>query len=156
MILLAVTLFIVIDLGVLVLNFYTSFKISEDAIGVNLSGRQRMLSQRMTKALLTVDIESRDGCDTTAARGEFKRAVGLFEQTLKGFDGGATVPGGDGKPVYLPRAAGDAARQAMDDALALWAPYRRALVPCWRAARHRPNWPRSWPMRAPTTSSCWA
>jgi HPt (histidine-containing phosphotransfer) domain-containing protein/two-component sensor histidine kinase len=128
-IIIAVTLFIVIDLGVLVLNFYSSVKISEDAIGVNLSGRQRMLSQRMTKALLTVDIERRDGRDTTAAREEFKRAVGLFEQTLKGFDGGATVPGGDGKPVHLPAAAGDAARQAMGEALALWAPYRRALTP---------------------------
>jgi signal transduction histidine kinase len=128
-IILAVTLFIVIDLGVLVLNFYTSFKISEDAIGVNLSGRQRMLSQRMTKALLTVDIELRDGRDTTAAREEFKLAVGLFEQTLKGFEVGDTVPGGDGKRVYLQPATGDAARQAVDAALTLWKPYRRALAP---------------------------
>jgi hypothetical protein len=56
-IIIAVTLFIVIDLGVLVLNFYTSFQIGEDALGVNLAGRQRMLSQRMTKAVLTLDIE---------------------------------------------------------------------------------------------------
>jgi two-component system chemotaxis sensor kinase CheA len=128
-IILAVTLFIVIDLGVLVLNFYTSFKIGEDAIGVNLSGRQRMLSQRMTKALLTVDIKQRDGRSTTAARDEFKLAVGLFERTLKGFEVGDTVPGGDGKPVYLQPAAGDAARQAVSTALTLWAPYRGVLTP---------------------------
>jgi HPt (histidine-containing phosphotransfer) domain-containing protein len=128
-IILAVTLFIVIDLGVLVLNFYTSFKISEDAVGVNLSGRQRMLSQRMTKALLTIDIELRDGRDAATARDEFKLAVGLFEQTLKGFEVGATVPGGDGKQVYLQPAVGDAARQAVNSALGLWEPYRRILAP---------------------------
>ena len=128
-IIIAVTLFIVIDLGVLVLNFYTSFKIGEDAVGVNLSGRQRMLSQRMTKALLTLDIEQRDGHSTTAARDEVKLAVGLFEKTLQGFESGATVPGGDGKPVYLPAAAGDAARQAVTAALALWQPYRQQLTP---------------------------
>ena len=128
-IILAVTLFIVIDLGVLVLNFYTSFKIGEDAVGVNLSGRQRMLSQRMTKALLTLDMERRDGRDPAAARDELRLAVGLFDQTLRGFEGGATVPGGDGQPVHLPPAAGDAARQAVATALRLWEPYRQALAP---------------------------
>lgn len=128
-IIIAVTLFIVIDLGVLVLNFYTSFKISEDAVGVNLSGRQRMLSQRMTKALLTLDIEQRDGRSTTAARDELKLAVGLFEKSLQGFEAGATVPGGDGKPVYLPAAAGAAAQKAVSNALTLWQPYRQQLTP---------------------------
>jgi two-component system chemotaxis sensor kinase CheA len=43
-IIIAVALFLLFDLGVLVLNFYTSFQIAQDAVGINLSGRQRMLS----------------------------------------------------------------------------------------------------------------
>ena len=54
-IIIAVALFLLFDLGVLVLNFYTSFQIAEDALGVNLSGRQRMLSQRTAKALLATE-----------------------------------------------------------------------------------------------------
>ena len=54
-IIVAVALFLLFDLGVLVLNFYTSFQIAEDAVGINLSGRQRMLSQRTAKALLAVE-----------------------------------------------------------------------------------------------------
>ena len=48
----AVALFLVLDLSVLVLNFYISYQISEDALSINLAGRQRMLSQRITKSLL--------------------------------------------------------------------------------------------------------
>jgi nitrate/nitrite-specific signal transduction histidine kinase len=47
-IILAVAFFLVFDMAVLVLNFYISFQISEDALAINLAGRQRMLSQRMT------------------------------------------------------------------------------------------------------------
>ena len=140
-IIIAVTLFIVIDLGVLVLNFYTSFQISEDAVGVNLSGRQRMLSQRMTKAVLTLDIEQRDGRDGAAALDELRKAVGLFDQSFKGFQTGATVPGGDGKPVFLKAAEGAAAIQALEEAAAIWGPYQMALAPVLEArarVRKRP------------------
>jgi len=132
-IIIAVTLFIVIDLGVLVLNFYTSFQIGEDALGVNLAGRQRMLSQRMTKAVLTLDIEQRDGRDGAAALDELRKAVALFDASFKGFQNGATVPGGDGKPVYLKAAEGAPAAKALEDAGVIWSAYQLALAPVLEA-----------------------
>ena len=132
-IIIAVTLFIVIDLGVLVLNFYTSFQIGEDALGVNLAGRQRMLSQRMTKALLTLDIEQRDGRDGAAALDELGKAVALFDTSFKGFQNGGTVPGGDGKPVYLKAAEGAPAAKALEDAAVIWSAYQLALAPVLEA-----------------------
>src|SRR5205807_494510 len=72
-IVLAVAFFLVFDLAVLVLNFYISFQISEDALAINLAGRQRMLSQRMTKALLTAESDFEHGLPETTALEELKK-----------------------------------------------------------------------------------
>lgn len=57
----AVALFLLFDLAVLMLNFYISFQISADAMAINVAGRQRMLSQRMTKELLIAAHDAAQG-----------------------------------------------------------------------------------------------
>lgn len=128
-IIIAVALFLIFDLGVLILNFYTSFQIAEDALGVNLSGRQRMLSQRTAKSLLAVDAAHSKGLPTDKELEELKGAVRLFDVSLKGFQSGATVPGGDGKPVFLRAAEGDKALDILKKAQDIWTPYQEKLVP---------------------------
>ncbi|MEO6016169.1 MAG: ATP-binding protein [Polaromonas sp.] len=125
----AVALFLLFDLGVLVLNFYTSFQIAEDALGINLAGRQRMLSQRTAKALLSVDTARAKGSAADAERAELASAVHLFDVSLKGFQNGATVPGGDGKPVFLQAASGVRAEDILHKAQAIWTPYQQHLAP---------------------------
>ena len=66
-ILISITLFLVFDVGVLVVNFYNSFQISQNAIGVNLSGRQRMLSQRTVKAILQINAATGESGKNDAA-----------------------------------------------------------------------------------------
>ena len=51
----SIALFLLLDASVLAVNFYTSYQIAQDAKTVNLAGRQRMLSQRMVKALFEVE-----------------------------------------------------------------------------------------------------
>ncbi|MEO8023683.1 ATP-binding protein [Polaromonas sp.] len=128
-IIIAVALFLLFDLGVLVLNFYTSFQIAEDALGVNLSGRQRMLSQRTAKSLLAVDAAHSKGLPADKELEELKGAVRLFDVSLKGFQNGATVPGGDTKPVFLRAAEGDKALGILKKAQDIWTPYQEKLVP---------------------------
>jgi two-component system chemotaxis sensor kinase CheA len=128
-IIIAVALFLIFDLGVLMLNFYTSFQIAEDALGINLAGRQRMLSQRTAKALLSVEAAKTKGSPADKELEELKNAVRLFDVSLKGFQGGATVPGGDGKPVFLPAAQGDKAADILKKAQDLWTPYQQKLAP---------------------------
>lgn len=128
-IIIAVALFLLFDLGVLVLNFYTSFQIAEDALGINLSGRQRMLSQRTAKALLSVEAARIKGAPADKELEELKNAVKLFDVSLKGFQNGATVPGGDGKPVFLPAAQGDKAADILKKAQDIWTPYQQKLAP---------------------------
>jgi signal transduction histidine kinase len=128
-IIIAVALFLLFDLGVLVLNFYTSFQIAEDALGVNLSGRQRMLSQRTAKALLSVDAARAKGLPAEKEVEELRNAVRLFDVSLKGFQGGATVPGGDGKPVLLHAVPGAKAVDILKKAQNIWTPYQEKLAP---------------------------
>ncbi|WP_367849836.1 ATP-binding protein [Rhodoferax sp. WC2427] len=128
-IVLAVALFLLFDLGVLVLNFATSYQIGEDAHSINLAGRQRMLSQRSAKALLAVEAARQQGQTAPHALAELRDAVSLFDATLQGFAHGAIVPSGSGQPVYLKPAEGAAAVQALQQAQALWAPFLRALAP---------------------------
>ncbi|MGE0498281.1 MAG: ATP-binding protein [Ramlibacter sp.] len=128
-IIVAVGFFLLFDLGVLILNFYTSFQISEDALGINLAGRQRMLSQRTAKALLSVDTARTKGTAADAELAELASAVRLFDVSLKGFQHGATVPGGDGKPVFLQAADSERAADILRKAQALWTPYQQHLAP---------------------------
>ncbi len=128
-IIIAVGFFLLFDLGVLVLNFYTSYQIAEDAVGVNLSGRQRMLSQRTAKAMLSVEAARAQGSAGDAELLELRNAAELFDRSLQGFSNGGTVPGGDGKPIYLPAAQSEQAQAILAKAQALWTPYQESLAP---------------------------
>lgn len=128
-IIVAVALFLLFDLGVLVLNFYTSFQISEDAIGINLAGRQRMLSQRTAKALLALQTARAQQAPIEADLEELRKAVQLFDISLKGFQSGATIPGGDGKPVMLHAAEGAKAAAILQKAQSIWTTYQANLAP---------------------------
>ena len=125
--LIAVSLFLVFNLLVLALNFYTSYTLDNDAVSINLSGRQRMLSQRTAKALFNMQVDAAQGQYDIGNITELKKVVALFDSTLNAFAKGGEVLGGDEKPVYL-RAAETAEEQALiKQALQLWGPYKIAL-----------------------------
>lgn len=126
-IIIAIACFLVVDIGVLMVNFYTSFQLKDDAIGINLSGRQRMLSQRVTKELLivgTIPITIAPN-----ARNDLKDAAALFDSTLHGFNVGAQVTGGDGRPVFLKAVTTPDAKDALEKANAIWREYHALLIP---------------------------
>ncbi len=125
----AVSLFLVFNLAVLGLNFYTSSTLNNDAVSINLSGRQRMLSQRTTKVLLTMQVDAAQGKLDLKNTAELKKVSSLFDTTLNGFKSGGTVVGGDEKPVYLEKVSDDVAKHSVDEALRIWQPYKQLLVP---------------------------
>ena len=128
-IILAVAFFLVFDLAVLVLNFYISFQISQDAMSINMAGRQRMLSQRMTKALLTAQSDARLGLPNADALGELMKTAKLFDTTLLAFRQGGRVMGGDDKPVELAPVTTVDAQSSLDKAGTIWRPYKNLLAP---------------------------
>jgi len=129
-IIVAVALFLLFDLGVLVLNFYTSFKIDQDTVAINLAGRQRYVSQRIARTLLELDAARAAGQpyrpETLA---ELRAGARIFDQSQSAFKKGDTVPGGDGKPVFLDAVTSERGRALEAQVDALWLPYYGKLQP---------------------------
>ena len=125
----AVALFLLFDLAVLVLNFYISFQISADAMAINLAGRQRMLSQRMTKELLIAAHDAAQGEAKPSSLVDLRKTVALFDGTLTAFEQGGTVPGGDNQPVVLSAVALPASRALVAEAKVIWLPLQNAIAP---------------------------
>ncbi len=125
----AISLFLLFNLLVLGLNFYTSQGLDNDAVSINLAGRQRMLSQRMTKVILGMQYDAAQGRYNVESTAELKKVVSLFDGTLNGFKNGGTVVGGNEKPVYLPAVKTAAEKKLVNDALAIWQPYQKLLQP---------------------------
>ncbi len=128
-ILIAITLFLLFNLSVLALNFYTSSTLNNDAVSINLAGRQRMLSQRTTKVLLSIQVDAAQGQFNDKNTAELKKVTSLFDTTLNAFKSGGTAVGGDEKPVYLQKVTDPAATKAVEEALAIWQPYKKLLAP---------------------------
>ena len=133
----AVILFMVADSVVIGINFYNTFKADESAVSINLSGRQRMMSQRMTKALLTMDraMEAGDEEGLKTSLRELTLTARRFDRTLMGFRDGAMVTGGDDNPQYLPQVETDESRKFVADAYEIWTPYMKLLKPLMNGDR---------------------
>lgn len=106
----AIWLFVALDLATFSIGFSISRQVGEAAVAINLAGRQRMLSQRITKSALVAADARMDAASRAAAREEAAEAYRLFQTTLLAFAEGGRTLGGDGQPVQLkaapPQAAG--------------------------------------------------
>ncbi|MBD9355310.1 diguanylate cyclase domain-containing protein [Methylomonas albis] len=127
-ILIPVLLFILFDVVALGLNFWISAKLEKSAEAINLSGRQRMLSQSMTKSLLMLRVAQTDEQKLSAFT-EFSSAVSLFDKTLSGFLQGGMTSSGDGKPVYLSAAQAANTQVITSSAFQLWTLIHQRLLP---------------------------
>jgi phosphoserine phosphatase RsbU/P len=128
-IILSAALFLTFDLGVLLPNIIVSSQLKRDAVKINLAGRQRMLSQRMAKALLQVKSAQQNNQDFTSFQKELALTYQLFDDTLLGFDTGKIVTGGNGKPVFLEAVEGEKAKSIISQANNIWVPYKQKLLP---------------------------
>lgn len=125
-IVISVAMFIFLDLGVLGLNFYISSQIAGDAINVNVAGRQRMLSQKSTKALLDYEVLLARGEHAAAevAFNELAGAVELFERTLLAFRQGGNTLAPTGDEIFLPAVVTSEGREAVEKSYVLWEPVK--------------------------------
>ncbi|WED24525.1 diguanylate cyclase [Vibrio sp. JC009] len=116
-----VSAFLTLDFSLLFINLNLSEKLENDALVINLTGRQRMLSQRVAKSGL-LSCPSADTCGNTNPRAtqELTSAANLFNQTLLSLKNSGYVNTPDGKKVVIDAIKDDISQQYMTDALALW------------------------------------
>lgn len=80
--LVAITLFIVLDLGILLFNFFASSQLERDAGRINAAGELRMLTQQMTKAVLTLQAEKKGELPTQTSLAQLGQGYAGFERSL--------------------------------------------------------------------------
>ncbi len=118
------SLFMVIVIGA---AFYVSELQSADAKVIDIAGRQRMLTQKMTKeayfflTLLEVSEE-----ELTKTRSNLAESVLLFDATIKALKNGGTVLGTDGKETLLPESSNEVKIQ-LEKTYEMWVSFKSSL-----------------------------
>ena len=120
-IIIAASLFVIFDLLVLILNFYTSFEIAEDATAINLAGRQRMLSQGMTKTILQLANSEELHAQALA---ELDTTSKLFDTTLYAFTQGGSTRNTDGTDITMLANQDRESADLLKAAWVIWTPMR--------------------------------
>lgn len=106
---LAIATFVLLDLGTLAFSYSIARQVEKDAVAINLAGRQRMLSQRITKAALLATDTTRSTTRRIESSNEVAQAYQMFLRTLSAFAEGGETVGGDGRAVRLDPVQGKAA-----------------------------------------------
>lgn len=78
----AILLFIVLDIGIFFFNFFVSIPLERDASRINTSGELRMLTQQITKSLLTLQVEKKAELPTQTSMAQPTQGTGAFRQGL--------------------------------------------------------------------------
>lgn len=126
----SIALFLVFDLGVLVLNFYTSGKIAEQAELINLAGRQRTLTQQMSKATLYIKAQKLQLWVYQSGLDELRGHYTTFAKTLDAFNHGGTIAAtGSGLPIKVKAIDSEQGREILAKTNVLWQQFEQALAP---------------------------
>ncbi len=119
-------------LGGVLFNSYRLDSIQRyDSVVINMAGRQRMLTQAMTKAAMVYRYSTRIGRleQAEAAREECETAMGQFDAALKALISGGAVPLGGGRFTEpLPGCSDPAILAQLDKVDREWEPFRRNLA----------------------------
>lgn len=85
----AICIFLLLDFSILGINLQITEEVEADALAINIAGRQRMLSQQLTKTSL--QLHQADSLHQTTYRQEFIEVYRLFSDTLFAFKTGGQV-----------------------------------------------------------------
>lgn len=104
---LAITLFLILDIGVLGFNFFTSRLIETDTARINTAGELRMYSQQLAKAILSLSHEIANEQPTQTSLAQISEAHTSFVDSLRRLDEGLSASSQEGV-IFATSAVADA------------------------------------------------
>jgi diguanylate cyclase (GGDEF)-like protein len=122
------SILLILAIAAITLSFLNATESSNDAIAINLSGRQRMLSQRIEKDLLKLKYINQKHSDASLILQDLSYSSLLFEQTLSILSTGR-LSDKNGKTISVVSAQSKNAVDLIAQAYSIWSPMRAALLP---------------------------
>lgn len=126
-ILLAIFALILLNLTQVFLILYNAKRLESDALSINLAGRQRMLSQNLTKNLLQIQLAVANDKPLPALLESLRTNYNLFNTTLTAFEIGDIVTDAAGNKKYLPATKLSSTTAPVEKGIQLWNPLKQSI-----------------------------
>ena len=121
-----VGLFSVVMLLVVGTTTYVVSSQSADAKIIDIAGRQRMLTQKMSKEAFALVSALENKASTEELRKGLLKTVSLYDNSLQALKAGGATLGTDGKEADLPESRGEAKFQ-LEKVEGLWARFKQSM-----------------------------
>ncbi|MEE9327835.1 MAG: type IV pili methyl-accepting chemotaxis transducer N-terminal domain-containing protein [Cocleimonas sp.] len=122
-----ISLFVLVIVSVLSLNFYAASVLSSEGKAINIAGRQRMLSQKQAKTIPKIFQSQLHNKGVKKATKEMKLTSDLFDSTLKAFTNGGEVTSLDGKKTIIKPLSNASVRKILLQTNEEWDGYKQAF-----------------------------
>lgn len=121
-------LFLLFDTFVLGISYWIASEVESDALAINIAGRQRMLSQRMTKTLLQMQVSMQyaQHIDPQLFH-ELSQSSNMFDRTLQAFDNGGQVIAADGRELFQSALDDQNGMMLVRKTVSAWLPMKAAI-----------------------------
>lgn len=124
---LAIGIFLLIDAGVSAINIYTSRQIEADASRINAAGLLRTYAQQLTKGLLTLEMDLRNGQRTQSSLAEISEARLGFDDARLALEKKLAQP--SALPLIEPESLRQHAQELLASVVRTWEPIDREVGP---------------------------
>lgn len=123
----AIVAFLIMVLGILGSNFYISYASQAYAQEINIAGRQRMLSQRIAKALFESEIAFLDSKANQYKQPleELTTSIRIFDDALDAFIHGGSITLASGEQQSLTKVDTQTGQKFLADAITIWEPFKK-------------------------------
>ena len=124
----SVSMLLLLAIAAILLSFWNAAESSHDAIAINLSGRQRMLSQRIEKNLLKLKFAEQKHSDISLIQQDLSQSYLFFNQTLT-ILGEGNFTDQDGNAFAIMSTQTKNVTDLIKQARIIWTPMQAALLP---------------------------
>lgn len=125
-VMLSALLFLIFDGTVLGISYRIAKQVESDTIAINIAGRQRMLTQQISKTLFQLRA-SHAPFHQTALWQQLQQSTTRFDETLQALYKGGMVTAGDGRRILHPPISTAIDTLVIEKTIDIWQPLHQAI-----------------------------